>query len=267
MSEKKIKFANVKKIVLSSLKRAEALNNMGVVCVSAFGVPYYAADKELAHQYNTLKGIQTNYPMFLHGVRVKDYLACNILYREGLDKVGKDFYIKEFDRLCEEADTDTIAFLGYDTKDSFCYKWILADYFRDCGAYIEYYDGEVFEGVIEEDFKTHQRKWNTDVYKKRGHFDLSDGYVGSTLEKLRWVNAKTAIKNPHSYTLRKDMQITEEEYLGLVKHIRCFGSVEVFWGFVYRVWEYNGCRYWTMPQDIQDEDCDLINRGQIKQKE
>jgi len=67
---------------------------------------------------------------------------------------------------------------------------------------------------------------------------------------------------PHNYTLRKNFG-NNEQFLHLVAHIRFFGKVEVYEGQLYRVFYLNTYKYWTMPQDITNEECDLINRATI----
>lgn len=102
--------------------------------------------------------------------------------------------------------------------------------------------------------------WKYDEYKSRGHYNLTDNFVDQTLEQCSWVFAKTMPNNPHSYTLRKDME-DDQLFLKLVSHIRYFGKLEIFEGVMYRVFYYSGYRYWEHPCDNKNEDVDLINRA------
>lgn len=262
MNEKSTKFGVVKKIVLATFSEGAKLAKSGIVCISAIGKPY-DAEKQKFSDYFTIEGIQTNYAMFLHGIRVKDYKAAYMLYLESLNKVGKEVYIETIDAICDDENTDTIAFIGSGYLHSFDYRWILADYFKDCGVRIYHYENGDFIEIDEAFFEPHRKIWSEDVYQQRGHFNLDNEAVGLYLEKMSWNFAKTMPKNPHFWSVRRDFG-DNDLYLKIVKHIRCLGEMVNYGGMVYRVFYYNGWRYWTMPSDIRDEDCDLINRQKEK---
>lgn len=262
MSEKSVKFGAVKKIILATFSDSRRLQAQGIPCISSIGKPYDGYLKEFTG-YFTVEGVQTNYAMFLQGVRVRDYKAAKMLYLESLDKFGLESLVDTMDNICCAEDTQTIAFLGSGYNTQFCYRYILADYFKNCGAEIVEWEGHKTTPLDESIMEIQNKYWSEDVYQKRGHFNLSDEEVGKTLESMSWVFAKTMASNPHYYTLRKDCGCETKDYLGLVKHIRCFGEMVNYGGFYYRCWDYNGYRYWTMPQDIYDEDCDLINRRKL----
>lgn len=73
-----------------------------------------------------------------------------------------------------------------------------------------------------------------------------------------WKPAKTAIKNPHEYSLRektKDVAIFEQA----VQFIRDNGYTVWFWRKPYICYDLDGRRYWTMGSPV--EKTLLINRA------
>ena len=264
MSEKIVKFGAVKKIVLATFSDMGELQRREIPCVSAIGKPYGDSYKEHTDYY-TIEGIQTNYGMFMHTIRIKDYRASHKLYVDNLNRFGLESLVETLENICTAEASDTVAFIGTSGSRYFDYRYILADYFKDCGAEILEWDAiEPCQPVSQKTMETQRKFWTEDLYLSRGHFNLTDDTAGSVLEGMDWNFAKTMPTNPHFWSVRRDFKQGDEAYLGIVKHIRCFGTMEKFGGLVYRCWDWNGHRYWTCPTDIEDEDCDLINRKVIK---
>lgn len=78
------------------------------------------------------------------------------------------------------------------------------------------------------------------------------------LEAHPFRNAKTAVKNPHAYTLRDEWR-HKDQFEAVVKFIREKGELIHFWKKPYIILTMNGYRYWSMgspvPQTL------LINRA------
>lgn len=259
MSEKKIKFA--KRIITAKNSNFDTLSDRGYVCISAEGKPYIGNVVGAV-----IDGIQTDFGMFLHKTRLRDYVAVVKLYLDKVNKKGIDHYLEVFDKLCEENETDTICFLDGGAEGNFNYRYILADFFSKHLA-ILHLDRDGDEVGLDNEFWANQKRlWKKDICKQYGHDGLDDEFVYRSLEQGKWSFAKTMPKNPHYYYLRKDSD-DWDLYRSLVRHIRYFGEFEVFAGVVYRVWRYKGYAYWTMPQQDQyylsDDDCYLINKRVI----
>lgn len=74
----------------------------------------------------------------------------------------------------------------------------------------------------------------------------------------KWTQAKTAVKNPHQYTLKKDWK-DPVLFEFAVLYIRAYGYNISFWGKPYVCFDLNGMRYWTMGFPV--EETILINRA------
>lgn|SRR5690606_15102176 len=241
-----------KEIVTASFSRLEELLEQGYICVSVVGTIYRNYKRK--EEVEKLVGFST-YRMY-HNEKALDYLACYLLYRKVLEKQGIEKILNQLNFFQDKHQKDKIALLGYGKENQFCYRHIMAEFLKENGL-------EVKE-IETVDINYQYKLWNRDIYKERGHFNLDDCYVIEKLENSNWIFAKSMPKNPHSYMLRRDFG-DDLTYLGLVKHIRCFGELEIYEGIVYRMFYTDKFKYWTMPVDIFDEDCDLINRKEIIQ--
>src|SRR5690554_3178980 len=241
-----------RQIVTASFSKLEGLLEQDYICVSVVGTVYRNYKRK--EEVEKLVGFST-YRMY-HNEKAQDFLACHILYRSVLEKQGLEKILKQLDSFQEKQQKSKIALLGYGKENQFCYRHIMADFLKENGLQVE---------EIEKVDIDHQHKlWKRDIYKERGHFNLDDCFVVEKLNKSSWIFAKTMPKNPHFYMLRRDFG-DDLTYLGIVKHIRCFGQLEVYEGIVYRMYYTDTHKYWTMSVDIFDEDCDLINRKEIVQ--
>lgn len=183
--------------------------------------------------------------------RAGDFLACNLLYRRKLEKKGAERLLSGIRQFCEEENSTKVILLGYGQRDEFCYRHIFADYLRANGIPVKAETG--IDSTIQ------QKYWIDDIYKLRGHFNLTDEFVGETLEAMEWTFAKTMSKNPHFYSIREKFG-NNSTFLQIVSHIRFFGDLVEFEDIIYRVWTYKNQSYWTMPSDLLNEDVNLINR-------
>lgn len=240
-----------RQIVTASFSDIEKLLEQDYICVSVVGKVYrnYKGKEEV----EKLVGFST-YRMY-YNENAQDFLACNLLYRNILKKQGLEKILRQLDFFRQEHRKSKIALMGYGKDNEFCYRHIIADFLRENGIEI----GE-YEPV---DMEQQHKLWKRDIYKERGHFNLDDCYVTEKLEKSHWIFAKTMPKRPHFYTLRRDFN-DDLTYLGLVKHIRCFGIPEEYEGVIYRMYYTDKHKYWTMPGDIYEENCKLINRREIE---
>lgn len=182
--------------------------------------------------------------------RAGDFLACNLLYRKKLERKGAEKLLADIRQFCEEENTTKAVLLGYGQGNEFCYRHIFADFLR--ANRIPVRPEKDFDQAIQ------KKLWNEDIYKLRGHFSLTDKFVGDTLEGMEWTFAKTMQNNPHFYSIREKLG-NNSTFLQIVSHIRSFGKLVEFEDIIYRVWTYKNQSYWSMPSDLLNEDVDLIN--------
>ena len=235
-------------IITSSFKEIERLLENDYIPISVVGKVY--GNYRSKDKVERIRGLNTfrNY----HNERAGDYIACYLLYQDNLRRIGLDRITSTFIKLSKAHNKTKIALCGHGIEQDFCYRHILRDFLTSNNIPV----------VNNEKIDMHLQKelWRYDEYKSRGHYNLTDKFVGQTLEQCNWVFAKTMPNNPHTYTLRKDME-DNQLFLKLVSHIRYFGELEIFEGVMYRVFYYNNYKYWEHPCDIKNEDVDLINRA------
>lgn len=239
----------IKQIVTATFREVDRLLKEDYVCVSIIGKVYGEYAREEIQRITSLNTFRHYYH-----IKAEDWYACNILYRGILNKKGIERLKADLLNLVSKQNKSKIALLGYGEKDDFCYRHILSDYLTVNGVSVS--------EVGKVDFNIQKAYWELDPYKERGHFNLSDEFVGQILEKSEWIYASTMPKNVHFYILRKNFG-NKKQFLHIVSHIRFFGVPEVFESVLYRVFYYNGYKYWDHPCDILNEDCDLINRAII----
>ena len=240
----------IKQIVTANFTEVNKLINDGYVCVSIVGKVYGEYDR--IEEIQRIRSLNT----FRHWYHIKteDWFACNILYRAILNKKGIERLKADLLNLVSKQNKSKIALLGYGEKNDFCYRHILSDYLNTNGITVT--------EVGNVDLNIQKAYWKKDPYKKAGHYNLTDKCVGQVLEKSEWIYAKTMPLTPHHYVLRKNFG-NNNLFLHIVAHIRYFGKAEIYEGQMYRVFYYNTFKYWTMSQDITNEECDLINRKLI----
>jgi len=238
-------------IITAPFTKIGELQEKGYLCVSIIGKVYgdYAGKENLGR----IRGLN----IFRHRdhLKAKDYYACKFLFTDSLEKKGIEKITRSIHELLEEHNKTKIALCGYGKGDDFCYRHILSDFLQRNNV-------EVTE-LTEVDLDIQKEYWKQNHYKTNGHDNLSNEFVGYLLENSIWTFAKTMPKNPHYYILRKKFG-DNATYLSIVKHIRYFGKAEIFQGILYRVFYYNGYRYWDCPYDTLDADVDLINRKPIE---
>ena len=78
------------------------------------------------------------------------------------------------------------------------------------------------------------------------------------IETVAWQNARTAIRNPHEYSLRYK-SLDGEAFTRAASHIRENGKPVQFWKREYIVLTVGARRYWTMGEP--DHETPLINRA------
>lgn len=237
----------IEEIRTANFTEVRTLLKENYICVSVIGKVY--GDYDGKEEIQRIRSLNT-FRHFYH-LKAKDYHACYILYKEILEHKGIDRLKSDLIQLTRDNNKSKIAFCGYGRDDEFCYRYILSDFLQSNGVNVEI--------PKEIDLSYQKSLWNIDLYKSRGHYNLSNFVVGDLLEYCEWVFAKTMPKNPHYYTLRKTLE-DDSLFLKLVSHIRYFGRIESYEGMAYRVFYFNNTQYWTMPQDITNEQCDLINK-------
>ena len=197
-----------------------------------------------------IRGLNTfrNY----YNEKAGDYIACYLLYRNNLERIGIERITSTITNLSKLHNKTKIALCGYGKQQEFCYRHILRQFLEENNIPVK---------ETEKTNKQHQKElWRYNEYKARGHFNLTDTIVGEVLQNSKWIVAKTMPKNPHSYILRKEFG-DNEMFLKITSHIRYYGAIEIYEGVAYRVFYYNGYRYWEHPCDLLNEDVDLINRA------
>lgn len=229
-------------IKTDSFANADKWKQEGYTCISSVG-KIYGYFSYIENDIDYIKGVKTTYGMS-YQMKSLDTMATYISYKTYLDK------IKDLDKSISELG-DKVVLLCYYGKERSSYNNMLLDY-----LYNKYDCFNIDPNEIE----SHRATLYDDHYKLRGHFNLSDQEVGEILESYNYRVAK-AKKNPHSYTMRKGKD--HNQFLKVVKHIRCNGDIREFWGIQYRQFDFNNNSYWTMPQDLEDKDCDLINKAII----
>lgn len=241
---------NVTDIITAPFSSIGELLEKNYIVVSVIGKVYGEYDRKEEIQRITSLNTFRHY----YHIKAKDWYACNILYRDILNKKGIERLKTDLLNLVYKQNKSKIALCGYGEGNDFCYRHILSDYLNASGVNV----AEV--GNV--DLSIQKAYWRQDPYKARGHFDLTDEYAGQILEKSEWIFAKTMPKNPHFYLIRSKIG-NNEQFLHIVAHIRFFGKAEIYEGQLYRVFYLNTYKYWTMSQDITNEECDLINRASI----
>ncbi|PQJ76552.1 hypothetical protein [Polaribacter glomeratus] len=181
-----------------------------------------------------------------------DYKSCYLLYQNNLERIGLERITSTFNNLCKTHSKTKIALCGHGKEQEFCYRHILKNFLAENN--INVVNNEKV------DMSLQKKLWKYDEYKTRGHFNLDDEIIGRKLQGSKWIVAKTMPKNPHSYTLRKDMG-DDNLFLKIASHIRYFGKIEIFEGVAYRVFYHNGYKYWDHPCDLLNNNVDLINRA------
>ncbi|CAM1343224.1 hypothetical protein [Tenacibaculum aestuarii] len=217
------------------------------LCISVTGKVY--GNYKQKEEIERIRGLNTY--RFYHNQKAKDYFACYLLYRDNLERLGIERIKTTITSLLNKHSKSKVALLGYGIANEFCYRYILSDFLNQNNIKTTEY--------IKSSIKAQKEFWKHNEYKARGHYNLTDELVGKTLEKSQWIFAKTTPKNPHYYTLKKDFD-NNELFLQIVSHIRFFGNPEIFEGVLYRVFYYNGYKYWEHPCDVLNEEVILINR-------
>jgi len=87
--------------------------------------------------------------------------------------------------------------------------------------------------------------------------------LASTLERQFWVFAKTMPQNPHYYTRQRDWE-SKESFTECAHLIRKYGEKEMFRGWPYICFNFNGFKYWVM--DKNPDDAVIINRKPIEKE-
>lgn len=239
-------------IITAPLNQVADLLKQNYVCVSVIGKVY----QDIPNKDQIERITNLNVFRLYYHIRSKDYFACYFLYWDILQKKGIDRLQKEIQQLLTKHNKTKIALCDNNNKDDeFGFRHILRYFLLENG--VQVFDTENI------DLSTQKHYWKQDRYKMQGHFNLTDEYVGVELEKCNWIFAKTmAKKNPHWYTLRKDFD-KKEVFLRIIAHIRYNGLLEIFEGVLYRVFYWNGYKYWDHPCDELNEDVDLINRATL----
>tara|TARA_R110001606_G_scaffold74206_1_gene171946 strand:- start:482 stop:1246 length:765 start_codon:yes stop_codon:yes gene_type:complete len=239
-------------IVTSDFSKIEILLENNYIPISIVGKVYgnYIGKDKVER----IRGLNTfrNY----YNEKAGDYKSCYLLYQNNLERIGIDRVTSAFINLSKLHGKSKIALCGHGTEQEFCYRHILKNFLEQKNIIVTNNENV--------DMNIQKQLWRYDEYKTRGHFNLDDESVGSKLEESKWIIAKTMPKNPHSYTLRKEMG-DDNFFLKIASHIRFFGNIEIFEGVAYRVFYYNNYRYWDHPCDLLNEDVDLINRKEITQ--
>jgi hypothetical protein len=235
-------------IITTSFKEIERLLENNYIPISVVGKVY--GNYRSKEKVERIRGLNTfrNY----HNERTGDFIACSLLYQDNLKRIGLNRITSTFIKLSKTHNKTKIALCGHGIKQGFCYRHILREFLISNNIPVT--DNEKI------DIQLQKELWRHDEYKLRGHYNLTNEFVGQTLEQCNWVFAKTMPNNPHTYTLRRDMG-DDQLFLKIASHIRYFGELEIFEGVMYRVFYCNNYRYWEHPCDIKNEDVDLINRA------
>lgn len=236
-------------IVTTNFNQIKELKNQKFVLVSVEGLATAPKQEGL----EMLRGFST-YRMRFH-LQTKDYISCYLLYNHKLEKKGFEKIMLQLQELSNKYSSNKIALLGSGKSGEFCFRHIVSDFLQNKGILVS-------EFIDEVNMNRQRKLWNYDPYKEAGHHNLSDEYVGNTLEGCKWIFASTMTSNPHYYTLRKDFG-NETLFLSIVKHIRYFGMFEEFGGMMFRCFYWKNFKYFTHPADLLDINTDLINKVEI----
>jgi hypothetical protein len=237
-----------KLIILCSFNEIEARLNEGFTVISITGKVYGNYRKK--EEVKTIRGLST-YRSYYHE-RARDFLACLILYDKELERLG---YERIRNSILEASgESNKIAICDKNEDSDFCYRYIFANFLLQNG-----YNNVVIDEAV---MNKQKELWSYDVYKVRGHHNIALETIKVSFETANWHFAKTMPKNPHSYTLRKEFG-NDELFLSIVKHIRNFGAIQIFEKQIYRTLTIDNHQYWTMACDLEDEDCDLINKCEL----
>lgn len=239
-------------IITASLSDLQALEEENYLPFSLIGKVY--GDYYKKNEIQRIVGI--NIFRLRDHIKAEDYLVCYFLYHKNLNRLGFDRIINEITQKANDNGFHKVALCGYGIKNDFCFRHIVSYFFQQNGLKVSEYTSEI-------NFNQQKIYWETDIYKQRGHFKLSNAEVTSALENSKWIFAKTMPKNPHEYILRKDFG-NDDLFLKISCHIRYFGKLEEFQGILYRVLYTRKYKYWTCPCDLLNEDVDLINRTAIE---
>ncbi len=240
----------IKQIVTANYTEINRLLNEDYVCASIIGKVY--GDYERKEEVQRITNLNT----FRHRyhLKAKDYYACYILYKAILERKGIERLKADLNSLLQTHDKSKIALLGYGIGDEFCYRHILNSFLNENGVFTT--------ELTKVNLCVQKAYWSYNIYKEKGRDNLTGEFIEQTLDKCKWIFAKTMPENPHWYTLRSDFG-NNEMFLSIINHIRYFGNDEIFQGVLYRVFYVGSYMFWTMPQDLTNESCDLINRKQI----
>lgn len=100
--------------------------------------------------------------------------------------------------------------------------------------------------------------WHTDIYKDRGHHNLTNKFCKEYLESLNW---KTSRDGSHQYVMREWLDPADWElFMQVGTHTRYFGDKCEFYGITYRQLQLGDYFYWTMGGDFLNTDISIINR-------
>ncbi|WP_375191096.1 hypothetical protein [Chryseobacterium sp.] len=239
-------------VYTTSFDKIEELRNQDYVLVSVSGK--VLGDIDYKDEVVPLRGFST-YRIRYHK-QANDYLSCYLLYRQKLEKKGINKILEQLEDLKLKHNKSKIVLLGYGNGNEFDYRHIFAAFLQENNFNAPEYPKPI-------DMTIQRQLWKYDPYKEAGQDNLTDEYVGETLEQAKFIFAKTSPDNPHCYTLRKDFG-NNEKFLSIVRHIRFFGELEEFGGMIFRCFYWKNYKYHTHPFDILDIDTDLINRHEIK---
>ncbi|AZA51554.1 hypothetical protein [Chryseobacterium sp. G0201] len=239
-------------VFTASFDKIEDLRNQDFILVSVSGK--VIGEIEHKEEVEAFRGFST-YRMRYHK-QAQDYLSCYTLYRQKLEKKGIEKILGQLEDLKLKHNKSKIVLLGYGNENEFDYRHIFAAFLQENSFNAPEYPDPI-------DMTIQRKLWQYDPYREAGHDNLTDEYVGETLEKVKFIFAKTIPDNPHHYTLRKDFG-NDEKFLSIVRHIRFFGKLEEFGGMIFRCFYWKNHKYHTHPVDILDTDTDLINRHRIE---
>lgn len=221
----------VSSVVTAPADKVQELTQKGYVCVPVF------SDIPKLPQIPALKLTE---PLKTH-FQAGDYLACSLLVHRALSRYGAANLMRELVRLCGKQAANKVAFVsgGYNNT---ALRHYMALWLLDNNYDVTEYGVENYDAFID----SQRALVETDTYKNTGIEIISDVRLAEALENHKWIFAKTMVKHPHLYTLRKGWD--EKEWVQVYLNIREKGAIEVFYEKVYRVfYASNGWKYWTMP--------------------
>ena len=100
--------------------------------------------------------------------------------------------------------------------------------------------------------------WQVDMYKGRGHYDLTNEFCKEYLESLNW---KTSRDVSHQYVMREWLDPADwDTFMQVGTHTRYFGDIIQYAGISYRQLQLGDYFYWTMGCDFLNTDISIINR-------